>query len=87
MGQPKHMLELAEEMDQARGLDCSLCCGRVSASDWSNSPYIRKARDEGHNAPSAGVAPRPCTATIEVDAYMARPAEDLQHLVRSWGAR
>jgi hypothetical protein len=51
MGQAKHMLEVAEQMDQGRGVDCSVCCGRVSASDWSRNHHIRKARDEGHEDP------------------------------------
>jgi hypothetical protein len=38
MGEAKHMLEVGEQMDLARGVDCSVCCGRVSASDWSGNP-------------------------------------------------
>jgi hypothetical protein len=51
MGQAKHMLEVGEQMDHARGADCSTCSSRVSASDRSSNPYIRKARDEGHQEP------------------------------------
>jgi hypothetical protein len=50
MGQAKHMLEVAEQMDQARGVDCSVCCGRVSASDWSGDHYIQRARREMRRA-------------------------------------
>lgn len=46
MGQTKRLLELGEEMDLVRGVNCSVCSGRVSASDWSGNPHIQKARRE-----------------------------------------
>jgi hypothetical protein len=46
MGQTKHQLEIGEAMDQARGVDCSICSDRVTASDWSGNHYIQRARRE-----------------------------------------
>jgi hypothetical protein len=51
MGQTKRLLELGEEMDLACGVRCTVCNGRVSASDWSGNHHIqtarRKMRQEG----------------------------------------
>jgi hypothetical protein len=33
-------------MDLARGVDCQICCGRVSANDWSGNHHIETARRE-----------------------------------------
>jgi hypothetical protein len=46
MGQAKRQIELAEEMDLARGVTCYVCSGRVSRSDWSLNDHIQKARRE-----------------------------------------
>jgi hypothetical protein len=46
MGQTKRLLELRETMDLAHGVDCSICCDRVSASEWSSNHHIQRARRE-----------------------------------------
>ena len=80
MGQTKRLLELGEQMDLARGVNCLVSNSRVSATDWSGNHHIQKARRQEHrkhagrNSRSAGAAPRRCTATIEALRYAIVPA-------------
>jgi hypothetical protein len=44
MGYAKYLLEIGEEMDLARGVDCLECNSRVRASEWSGDYHIKIAR-------------------------------------------